>query len=198
MSGVTSTTFGLLIAYLLPGLIAFFGISLWSPPVAELFSTFLTSQSNAGLFLLVLLAALVGGLFLGALRWLLLDRLLCRWMFGKDRILLGIRTPQVPPPSPTSYASLAKDQRLTAYRAFIEEIYRHYQFWGGTAIAMPIVLLGWLVSLGASVTRFNRPILIGLILLVESLVVIKALDSFVSVSQGHQSILNGGGSDSTS
>ena len=33
MKDVTSTSFGLLIAFLLPGLAAFYGLSLWSPEI---------------------------------------------------------------------------------------------------------------------------------------------------------------------
>ncbi len=46
---VTSESFGLLIAYLLPGLMGLFGIAMWSATLRRLLATFLTEQSNFNL-----------------------------------------------------------------------------------------------------------------------------------------------------
>lgn len=91
MGGVTSTSFGLLIAYLLPGLIGLYGASLWSNAVSKVFSTFLTSSSNVGLFILILLGSLVVGLVVSGLRWLLVEVLLFQSLFGKARTLFRVR-----------------------------------------------------------------------------------------------------------
>ena len=45
---VSSTTFGFIIAYLLPGFAGMFGISFFAPPVQELFSQFIEAESNIG------------------------------------------------------------------------------------------------------------------------------------------------------
>ncbi len=78
MKDVSSTTFGLLIAFLLPGFVGLYGLTYWSRGVSRLFDSFLTAQSSAGFFLLVTLAALVLGLQATLLRWLLFERWLCR------------------------------------------------------------------------------------------------------------------------
>ncbi len=62
MKDVTSTSLGLLIAYLLPGLVALYAFSLWPGPLQSQFQVFLTAESNVGLFLLVILAAIALGL----------------------------------------------------------------------------------------------------------------------------------------
>lgn len=192
MGGVTSTTFGLLIAYLLPGLIAVFGTSLWFPSVSRVFSTFLTAKSNAGLFLLVILAALTAGLFIGMIRWLLLDSTLCRRLFAKERMWLRKWTsPALPRPSPSDYSYLAREDRLSLFKAFIDETYRYYQFWAGTAIAMPIVLSGWLSSLDSSLPVSQLLLLILGVVLIEVIILAKALDSYVSMVRGHTSIVKG-------
>ena len=76
MKDVTSTSFGLVIAYLLPGLMALYALSYFSIPVHALFLTFLKAESNVGLFLLVDAVCLLLG------RW---DEVIISWLF-----LLGI------------------------------------------------------------------------------------------------------------
>lgn len=58
LKDVTSTSFGYVIAFLLPGLAALYALGLWSAKIAGILSTFLTSNSNIGLFLLIIATAL--------------------------------------------------------------------------------------------------------------------------------------------
>src|SRR5439155_4424932 len=73
MKDVTATSFGLLIGFLLPGLMAFYSLGAWIPAVRDLLSFFRGAKSDIGLFLLVLLVALTVGLLVSAFRWLLLE-----------------------------------------------------------------------------------------------------------------------------
>src|SRR5437879_6585940 len=82
MKDITTTTFGLIIAYLLPGLSGLYTCSFWSPTIATQFDAFSKAESNAGLFFLVLLFALLVGLQLTAFRWVIFELLLCR----RDRL----------------------------------------------------------------------------------------------------------------
>jgi hypothetical protein len=198
VGGVTATAFGLLIAYMLPGLTALYGLSFWSSAIERVLSILVTTESNAALFFLVLLIALIAGLFASLVRWLLLDLTLCRWLFAKERLLFaftwkgsrrGLKCPALTRPSPSDYLHLGKGQILTAYRAFVEETYRYYQFWGATAIVMPIPIVGWLLSL--SLTGLHTWLLGGALALVEIAVFAKAMESWVSVTLGHASILRG-------
>ena len=129
MKDVTSTSFGYVIAFLLPGLTAFYALSLWSEIIAKVLSTFLTSNSNIGLFLLVLAIALGLGLLVAVPRGFLFERRL----YKGDRLL------------ESDYAQLGNEAKLTAYRAAIDETYRYYQFYGGIAVVLPFLYLGWLV-----------------------------------------------------
>src|SRR5688572_28867809 len=90
MGGFTSTSFGLLIAYLLPGIIVLYGVSLWSPRVHAIFQTFLGANSNAGLFLLLLLASLIAGLLVSGVRVLTVDIGL-QLLFKEQRLLFQLR-----------------------------------------------------------------------------------------------------------
>jgi hypothetical protein len=59
---VTSTTFGLIIAYLLPGLTAFYAMSFWSLRVENWFNRILNGDASAGLIVFVIFGAIVIGL----------------------------------------------------------------------------------------------------------------------------------------
>jgi hypothetical protein len=130
---VTSTSFGLIIAYLLPGFCAFFALSFWWPQVADIFSKFLEAESNIGLFLFVIVCSLIAGLEISIFRWILFERWLCR-KSQLDR---------------TKFAHLGVDAKLTAFRAAVDEHYRYHQFWGGMAVAIPFIGLGLIKDVSA-------------------------------------------------
>jgi hypothetical protein len=126
MKDVTSTSFGLLIAFLLPGLAALYAFSLWPGPIQSLFQVFLTAESNVGLFLLVILAAIALGIQVTAIRWVLFELLFCR----RHRL------------SKEAFSNLGDPGKLAAFRAATDEHYRYHQFWGGLTIVLPILYLG--------------------------------------------------------
>ncbi|MGH9891812.1 MAG: hypothetical protein ACREA0_07495, partial [bacterium] len=84
----------------------------------------------------------------------------------------------------------ARENRLSLFKAFIDETYRYYQFWAGTAIAMPIVLSGWLSSLDSLPVSQLLLLILGVVL-IEVIILAKALDSYVSMVRGHTSIVKG-------
>jgi hypothetical protein len=128
---LTITSFGLIIAYLLPGLIGLYGMSFWFPRIGAAFQTFLTSESNVGLFLLIVLGALAVGLLIHGIRWIIVEV----WCSGKDLRL-----------DPELFARLSGERKMPAFRTAVDEIYRYHQWWGGMAIAGPVLFFGWLNS----------------------------------------------------
>jgi hypothetical protein len=130
MKDFTAPTFGLVIAYLLPGLSAFYGLTFWSKEVKKIFDIFLTTPSNIGLFFLVLLGSLILGLFSTVIRWLLYERWLCR----RDRL------------STSDFEKLGNEGKLTAFRASVDELYRYHQFYGSMTIVLLIPYVGWLIE----------------------------------------------------
>jgi hypothetical protein len=128
MKDITSTSFGLLIAFLLPGVLGLLGLAFWLPVPRQLFRTFLTAQSNVGLFLLVILVSLIIGLMVAAIRGLVFEHWVCR----RDRL------------APTDFARLAAEARLVAFRAAVDEHYRYHQFWGGMTIVLPASYIFWI------------------------------------------------------
>src|SRR5437868_1626373 len=69
MPDITSTFFGLTIAFLAPGMVGLYSLKYWLTSTNRVFETVLTAKSNAGLFLMVILGALVLGLVVSAIRW---------------------------------------------------------------------------------------------------------------------------------
>jgi len=78
MNDATSTSFGLLIAFLLPGLAGLYAVTFWSADASALFENFLKVHSDVGYFLFMVLAALTVGLFVAMLRSFLFEFWLCR------------------------------------------------------------------------------------------------------------------------
>jgi hypothetical protein len=127
LKDVTSTSFGLLIAFMLPGLTVLFGFAMWSDAGQKLLGTFETAPSSVGLFFLVALAALAIGLLLTPLRALVFEELLARWL----------------PKRLTTWRGLVNEQRLTAFRAATDEFYRYHQFWGSSVFSLPFAVSGY-------------------------------------------------------
>ena len=176
MKDITSTSFGLLIAFFLPGLAGFYGLAFWSPAVKNLFDTFLTAESNVGLFFLVFGGGVIIGLQVTLLRWLLFERLLCKSVNFDS----------------TDFEPLGKDEKkLAAFRAVADEHYRYHQFWGGMFIVMPIFFIGWLVHSWSTLHCFCRISSIVAFTIVEVVTAYGAVTAFkYYVTRGKQ-ILKG-------
>jgi hypothetical protein len=101
-------------------------LSFWISQLGEVFDTFSTSESNIGLFLLVVLFAVAVGLEVNLLRWAIFEKLICR----KEKLELK------------HFANLGDPSRLTAFRAAADEHYRYHQFWGSMAVLIPFIAVG--------------------------------------------------------
>jgi hypothetical protein len=147
MKDVTSTSLGLLIAYLLPGLAALYAFSLWLDPIQSQLKVFLTANANVGLFLLVILIAIALGMQITAIRWVVFELL-----FFKALLELVIRTfkrwsskhklAEQFKLSKVNFSSLRDPAKLSAFQAVTDEHYRYHQFWGGMTIVLPLLYLG--------------------------------------------------------
>jgi hypothetical protein len=171
MKDVTSTSFGLVIAYLLPGLMALYALSYFSAPVHSLFATFLQAQSNVGLFLLVTLAALAVGLQVSIVRSLIFQYWLCRkWSLSAE-----------------DFATLAAEGRLTAFRAAVDEHLRYHQFWGGMVVAMPILFGRWIFD--QPTWSSDQIVLVLTFLALEAVTVWAAWQAYVAYVERSKAIL---------
>lgn len=172
MKDVTSTSFGLLIAFLLPGAAALYVGSYWSTRLERVFEVFLTAQSTVGLFFVLTLAALVIGLQITLLRWLIFEK----W-FAKKSVL-----------GATDFAALKDDQVLTAFRAAVDEHYRYHQFWGGIAIVLPLVILTVLSKTACSLAMF---VITAALIGMEVLTCVAAQEAYARYIARAKAILGG-------
>src|SRR6266511_2637234 len=75
MQSVTNDNFGLLIAYMIPGLIVVWGVGYVSPTVANWLGAAPPDAPTVGGFLYITIASVAAGLIVSAVRWLLIDTL---------------------------------------------------------------------------------------------------------------------------
>lgn len=129
MKDVTSTSFGLIIAYIIPGLTFLWGLSLANEKLKSVFSTVMTIQSNAGLFLLIILASIAVSLLISPLRYLIFERYLCKSK-KIDR----------------SHYAFLDENNYSSFHALIDYHYRYHQFWGGMLIAMVVPCAALVIS----------------------------------------------------
>lgn len=104
-----------------------------------------------GLFLIILLAALVLGLFANGLRWLIFEV----WFYRSHRFNRSV------------IKNLSGERRLGAYRSTIDENYRYHQWWGGTTVMAPVGYLGWILFSSSAQPILARSLTIAAFVVVE-------------------------------
>ncbi len=128
---VDAGNFGLIIAYLLPGFVALWGVSYFSPTVdAWIWASQQNAPTVAG-FMYVTLASLAAGVTVSAVRWAIIDHL---------HHATGI----VPPV--WKFANL--EGKLQGYVTLIENHYRYYQFYSNMFVAAAFSFVARAVSGG--------------------------------------------------
>lgn len=175
MKDVTSTSFGLLIAFLLPGLAGLYSISFWSLRIRTVFETFLTAQSNVGLSILVLLAGLTVGLIVTVLRWGIFECGVSR------KYSLGA----------AEFAKLDSDSKLASFRAAVDEHYRYHQFWGGMFVVFPFLFIGALKEYWSAMTDARVVLFFVALVIMEIITGVAAHVAFKNYGTRAKHILTG-------
>jgi hypothetical protein len=119
VNDLTRRNFGLLIAYVLPGFVVLFGVSLVSPTAqAWLTSAQTATGPSIGGFLDAFLFSVAAGVTTSAVRWLVIDRI---------HHMTGIKRPQL---------NLGNfEDFLHSFERVLDGHYRYYEFYGGMLIA---------------------------------------------------------------
>jgi hypothetical protein len=128
MKDITAASFGLVIAFLLPGMFGMYGLAYWSPQVAALLEPALATNTTIGPSVILLLVALAVGLILSAARYLLFEKCVCR----KAKLDEDL------------FARLIQAERLATFKDIVDAHYRYHQFYGGCFLAALIIYSGWL------------------------------------------------------
>src|SRR5258708_17169689 len=160
---LSSTSFGYVIGFLLPGLLGLYALAYWFPDIRSLLEPAASKDATIGPSFLLLLSALTVGLLTSAMRFFVFEKWLCKeHSFQKDM-----------------FKELAKEQKLPAFKAVVDEHYRYHQFYGGCAIAFIVLFPKWLWGNWHFFHCPVRFILIAIFALFEWLLVVTAKDAFI-------------------
>jgi hypothetical protein len=169
MKDLTSTSFGYLIAFLLPGMFGLYALSFWFPQVGVLLHPLLNPDTTVGPSVVFLLISIGMGLCVSAARFFLFEKFLCR-----DHHL----------PS-DMFARLTEKEKLTSFKAVVDEHYRYHQFYGGCAVSLLILFFGWWYGEGWTVSKQLGYMSVGFIFL-ETMFGVSGYDSFIRyIHRGH-------------
>lgn len=128
MRDVTSQNFGLLIAYVLPGLLTLWAVGEVMPSVQTWLIACLSAGTEGGgisSLIGVLLASIAAGMTTSAIRWAIVDRV-HSWT--------GLRRP--------AWDDSRLHDRLSGFEALVDNHYRHYQFYANMLVAMLLLIVG--------------------------------------------------------
>ena len=118
---VTSNNFGVLIAYLVPGATALWGLSSFSPSLRAWFAATPSDAPTISGFLYLTVASLAVGMTVTAIRWACVDLV---------HAATGLK------PADLDFSQLAG--KVDAFNLLIEIHYRHYQFYANMFVATAI------------------------------------------------------------
>jgi len=124
MSELSDKNFGLVIAYVLPGFVALWGIGRFSKTVESWIVTSQHGGPTVAGFLYVTLASLAAGLTVSAIRWAMVDTL---------HHATGLKPPSL------EFSTL--DDRLHGFHGLVENHYRYYQFYSNMFVAAALAFL---------------------------------------------------------
>tara|TARA_R110002111_G_scaffold164386_3_gene230563 strand:+ start:16552 stop:17133 length:582 start_codon:yes stop_codon:yes gene_type:complete len=131
MQTVTINNFGFLIAYLVPGFTALWGISFFSTTVQSWIRVLPSEAPTVGGFLYVTIGSVAVGLTISTIRWIVIDTI-HHWT--------GISDPG------WNFSKLQKN--INAFDRLIEIHYHYYQFYSNSIIAILICYIARRISLG--------------------------------------------------
>lgn len=131
MQSVTNANFGPLIAYLVPGATALFGISEFYPPLRSWFAVAPVDAPTIGGFLYLTVASVALGMVVSAVRWAVVDT------FHR---ITGLPIP------PLDFSKLGRN--VEAFNLLIEIHYRHYQHNANMLIATAIAYVSYRIRQG--------------------------------------------------
>jgi len=161
MKDVTSTSFGYVIAFLLPGILGLFALASWFPGLGELLEPATSKDATLGPSFFLLLSCLTVGLIIGAARYYIFQKGLCRRHQLPSDIFKGL-----------------SGEKLVAFKAAVDEHYRYHQFYGGCAIALPILFCGWIRQIWPSLSTLKSCWFILVFIGFDFFLVITAMDAY--------------------
>jgi hypothetical protein len=173
---ITSTSFGYIIGFLLPGLLSLYGLAFWSSRVEKIMQPASNIAATIGPSVILLLAALAAGLIVSAIRCYVFEKFVCReTQFEKDM-----------------FSRLGTGEKLSSFRAVVDEHYRYHQFYGGCFVGLAIAYFGWLWNTYPTLTWIWRAVSLVGFVVVEALMFVTATDAYEKYIDRGNTIVKGG------
>ena len=126
MKAMAPLDFSHVIAFLLPGFVAFYALIYVSPRASELVTACLAMDTGAGVWLMLLLFSLAAGIVVSAFRALAVDNL---------QFFTGVQKPNL------DYSKLTNENTLGVFNEAIANTYRFAQFYGNMLVSVVLLLL---------------------------------------------------------
>lgn len=143
------SNFGIVIAYLLPGLVLVWGLSTNSETVRGWLGATPREAPTVGGFLYATVGALGAGIIVSAIRWMIIDRL---------HHATGVRPPKL------KFGRLTEN--FEAFEGLVENHYRFYQAYANTLVAVVIAYPMVRKSMAIGCTGFCGVDLITILVLI--------------------------------
>lgn len=131
MRDLSSSNFGIVIAYLIPGFVTLWGVSEHSDTVSSWLTGTGGDLPSVGGFLYVTIASIGAGLTVSTIRWLVID-----WIHHRTGI------------EPPSWDFSRLPDAVSAFKVLNEIHYRYYQWYANSIVALLAVLVLRTASLG--------------------------------------------------
>lgn len=125
MKSIAPLNFSHLIAYLLPGLVAFYALGYFSPRAASMMDATLSKDAGVGVCFMVLLFSLCAGIIVSAFRALTIDEIQKSISFEKINL---------------DYSKLNDERKLEAFKEVLANTYRFAQFSGNMLVSILLIL----------------------------------------------------------
>jgi hypothetical protein len=174
---LTPSTFGILLANLLPGVTAFYAVGLIVPEASRLLRDAFIEDVGFGPLLLVIILSVFAGLLIGGLRTLIYE----------DVFFTRIR--QVERPGGRDLGAFRDGDTLAAFRAAIEELYRYHQFWGSLSLSFPFLFVAVLVRWWGKLSALEWTGVVVAFLIGEGISILRALKNYESFNKIETAIL---------
>jgi hypothetical protein len=166
---IQPSSFGLVIAFLAPGIVGLWGIGLYVPIVREWFGATAQTSPTGGGFLFVTLASLAVGLLVSGVREELLNSFPTRcadasswWHRKLPKLSSFIGRLAIPRP-PTDMAMLREADVRIAIQFSADSFYRYYQFYANMAFSLALTAAAW--SLHGGPWSWTRAIALALVII---------------------------------
>lgn len=147
-------SFGLSIAFVIPGAIGLYATSFFVPIVAVWFGA--DANTTVGGFLFVLLGSAGMGVFISGLRWLITEKL-TEWF--------------KPMPEALDQARRKDPGNEATYQDLLARHYQFFQFYANTPFALALLYLAWLTA-GPSPLDLARALWVGLLMVLADIVLL--------------------------